>query len=66
MGVGFGIRDAQTAGAVAQVADAVIVGSHIIEEIERSTPDTVIARIGTLVSELRRGIDNSNQNNEPV
>ena len=57
MGVGFGIRDAQTAGAVAQVADAVIVGSRIIEEIERSTPDTVIARIGRLVSELRRGVD---------
>lgn len=66
VGVGFGIRDAQTAGAVAQVADAVIVGSRIIEEIERSTPDTVIARISTLVSELRRGVDNPNKNNELV
>jgi len=66
VGVGFGIRDAQTAGVVAQVADAVIVGSRIIEEIERSTPDTVIARISTLVNELRRGVDNPNKNNELV
>jgi tryptophan synthase alpha chain len=37
VGVGFGIRDAATAGAVAKIADAVVVGSRIIEEIEQST-----------------------------
>ncbi len=57
VGVGFGIRDAQTAGAMARVADAVIVGSRIIEEIERSTPQEVCARVKTLVSALRRGVD---------
>ena len=57
VGVGFGIRDAASAGAVAQVADAVVVGSRIIEEIEQSTADNVCDKVRALVSELRRGID---------
>jgi tryptophan synthase alpha chain len=57
VGVGFGIRDAATAGAVAVVADAVVVGSRIIEEIEKSTADNVCANVLVLVAELRRGID---------
>lgn len=57
VGVGFGIRDAVTAGAVAQVADAVVVGSRIIEEIEQSMPETVCVRVGALAAELRRGVD---------
>lgn len=54
VGVGFGIRDAATAGAVAQIADAVVVGSRIIEEIEQSpsgvTPKQVCARVSALIS----------------
>jgi len=57
VGVGFGIRDAVTAGAVAQIADAVVVGSRIIEEIERSTAENVCERVQALVADLRRGID---------
>ncbi len=57
VGVGFGIRDAQSAGAVARIADAVVVGSRIIEEIEQSAPDEVATRVGALVGGLRRGID---------
>ena len=57
VGVGCGIRDAVTAGAVAKISDAVVVGSRIIEEIEQSTPDNVCARVHALVSDLRRGID---------
>ena len=57
VGVGFGIRDAVTAGAVAKISDAVVVGSRIIEEIEQSTPDNVCARVHALVSDLRSGID---------
>ncbi len=37
IGVGFGIRDSMTAKAVAGLADAVVVGSRIIEEIESSS-----------------------------
>lgn len=59
VGVGFGIRDAASAGAVARVADAVVVGSRIIEEIERSTAGHVVDRVRALVAELRRGIDDA-------
>jgi tryptophan synthase alpha chain len=34
VGVGFGIRDAQSARAIAAHADAVVIGSRIIQEIE--------------------------------
>ncbi len=34
VGVGFGIRDGQTAHTVAQMADAVIIGSRIIQLLE--------------------------------
>ena len=34
VGVGFGIRDAASAVAVAQVADAVVIGSRLIQEME--------------------------------
>jgi tryptophan synthase alpha chain len=57
VGVGFGIRDAQTAAAIARVADAVIVGSRIIEEIEKSPPGEVCANVKRLVAELRQGVD---------
>ena len=59
VGVGFGIRDAATAGAVAKIADAVVVGSRIIEEIEQSTSDTVCDRVRALVEDLRSGIDDA-------
>lgn len=59
VGVGFGIRDADTAAAVAKVADAVVVGSRIIEEIEQSTADELEARVRALVESLRRGVDRS-------
>ena len=66
VGVGFGIRDAQTAGFVARISDAVVVGSRIIEEIEQSTNETVCARVHTLVAGLRRGIDDAIANTSSV
>ncbi len=57
VGVGFGIRDAATAGRIAAFADAVVVGSRIIEEIEKSTAATACARVKALVADLRRGVD---------
>ena len=57
VGVGFGIRDAATAAAVAVHADAVVVGSRIIEELERSSPDEACEKVRALVAELRQGID---------
>ena len=57
VGVGFGIRDAATAARIAGIADAVVVGSRIIEEIEKSTAETACANVKTLVADIRRGVD---------
>ena len=59
IGVGFGIRDATSAAAVAQVADAVVVGSALVARIERLAQQAspVIAEVATFVAELRAAID---------
>jgi tryptophan synthase alpha chain len=57
VGVGFGIRDAATASRIAGFADAVVVGSRIIEEIEKSTAETACANVKALVADIRRGVD---------
>lgn len=56
IGVGFGIRDAASAKGVAAIADAVVVGSRIIEEIERAPAGGVVAAVEVLVRELRAAI----------
>lgn len=56
IGVGFGIRDAVTAKAVAALCDGVVVGSRIVQEIENSTEQNVIANVSALVNELRLAI----------
>jgi tryptophan synthase alpha chain len=57
VGVGFGIRDAQSAQRIAAVADAVIIGSRIIEEIENSPRPEVTARVGAFLREIRAALD---------
>ena len=57
VGVGFGIRDAATAARIARIADAVVVGSRIIEEIEKSTAEAACGKVKALVAEIRRGVD---------
>jgi tryptophan synthase alpha chain len=57
IGVGFGIRDGATAKAVAALCDGVVVGSRIVEEIERSTEQNVVENVLKLVTELRAAID---------
>ena len=57
VGVGFGIRDASTASRIAGIADAVVVGSRIIEEIEKSTAETACANVKSLVADIRHGVD---------
>jgi len=56
IGVGFGIRDAATAQAVAQLCDGVVVGSRIVQEIEDSTAQNVVENVGRLVKQLRQAI----------
>ena len=57
IGVGFGIRDAETAKSVARIADAVVIGSRIIQEIENSTTSDVLANVSTLLSGIRAAMD---------
>ncbi len=57
VGVGFGIKDAASAQAVARVADAVVVGSRIIQELEAVTHERAVDAVRELVAGLRRAID---------
>lgn len=55
IGVGFGISDAASAAQIAQVADAVIVGSKIVQTVE-SNPSHETEAVGQLVRELKNAI----------
>ena len=57
IGVGFGIRDGKTARAVSEIADAVVIGSRLVEEIEKSEPGRVLDNISVLVKDIRAAID---------
>ncbi len=57
VGVGFGIRDAESAKAVAKIADAVVIGSRIIQEIESGSADTAVARVITFLKPIRQALD---------
>jgi len=57
VGVGFGIRDAATASAVAQVADAVIIGTRMIQLLEDGPSEGAPARVSAFISEVRAAID---------
>jgi tryptophan synthase alpha chain len=57
VGVGFGIRDAETAKAISKVADAVVIGSKIIQLIENEPRDKVAAVAGTFLREIRQAMD---------
>jgi tryptophan synthase alpha chain len=57
IGVGFGIRDAESARRIAQTADAVVIGSRIIQEIEAAGPGDAVARVKALVKPIRAALD---------
>jgi tryptophan synthase alpha chain len=57
IGVGFGIRDAETARKVARLCDGVVVGSRIVPEIERANLQEVVAKVSGVVEELRVAVD---------
>jgi tryptophan synthase alpha chain len=57
VGVGFGIRDAQTAQTIAKVADAVVIGSKIIQLIENEPRDKVSVVAGEFLRGIRQAMD---------
>jgi len=62
IGVGFGIRDAESAAAVSRVADGVVVGSALVSRIaeDAKKPDRALARVPQFLKELRMAIDKAN------
>ena len=57
VGVGFGIRDAATARAVAQEADAVVIGSRLIQILESETRQNAAAAARGFMAEIRAALD---------
>lgn len=59
IGVGFGIRDAESAARVAGIADAVVVGSVLVGKIAElaERPDDIPAALATTVADMRTAID---------
>ena len=57
VGVGFGIRDAATAKTIAKVADAVVIGSKIIQLIEDQPRDQVANTAQNFLREIRLAMD---------
>ena len=56
VGVGFGIRDGATAQRVGKIADAVVIGSRIVQEIA-DKPQEAAQRAGALVAEFRKAMN---------
>ncbi len=55
--VGFGIRDAATAKLVATVADAVVIGSRIIQELENTPREQAVEAVQAFIAAIRRALD---------
>jgi tryptophan synthase alpha chain len=57
LGVGFGIRDGETARAIGATADAVIIGSALILEMEKAGAASALDRAGAFVGGIRQALD---------
>jgi tryptophan synthase alpha chain len=59
VGVGFGIKDAETARVMGAIADAVVVGSALVSRVEEHADDTARIRssVGEIVSAMRQALD---------
>jgi tryptophan synthase alpha chain len=57
VGVGFGIRDGATARRIGSVADAVVVGSRIVQELASAAPEAAPERARAVMAEFRRALD---------
>lgn len=59
VGVGFGINDGKTAAAVAKVADAVIIGSALIQKLQTAEQNSagLVAAATEFLSEIRSAMD---------
>ncbi|MHB8741804.1 MAG: tryptophan synthase subunit alpha [Sulfuricaulis sp.] len=59
LGVGFGINSPETASQVAKFADAVIVGSALVKQVEEmvAVPDRILKEVPYFIARLRESLD---------
>jgi tryptophan synthase alpha chain len=57
IGVGFGIRDAESAKRVAECADAVVIGARVIQEIEAGAAEGAGERLKAFLTPIRKALD---------
>lgn len=57
VGVGFGIRDAETACAIGSVADAVVIGSRLVQLLEDAPRDQAVEALRTFIAGIRQALD---------
>jgi tryptophan synthase alpha chain len=57
VGVGFGIRDADTAKAIGKVADAVVIGTKVIQLADQPDRGEVVPNVTKFLREIRAAID---------
>jgi len=57
VGVGFGIRDAASACAVGRSADAVVIGTRLIQLLDSAPPEQAGAVACAFMAELRQALD---------
>ena len=60
VGVGFGIRDAASATAVASVADAVVIGTKLVQILEAEARDNAAQAGRAFMAEIRNALDAMN------
>jgi tryptophan synthase alpha chain len=57
LGVGFGIRDAASAKTVARSADAVVIGSALVQLLQAQTRDTLAPAAAAFIADIRTALD---------
>jgi tryptophan synthase alpha chain len=55
--VGFGIRDAQSAVAIGKAADAVVIGSRIVQLLEEAAPAQRVQLLEDFLKDIRKALD---------
>ena len=68
LGVGFGISSPETAAQVAEIADAVVVGSAVVKRMEdmAATPDKILTEVPAFTARLREAMDRATVVPQPV
>ena len=57
IGVGFGIRDAETARAICKFADAAVIGSRVVQEVESAPPGQAPQKVAAFLRTVRQAMD---------